>query len=203
MLGQVLSAFGLRPAIDLGLMQHDQSLAGFASRALAAVSDLLAEHKPDAVLLAGGHDHGDERALAAFYNRVTVGHVEAGLRSFDRANPFPEEVNRRVAGCVADLHFAPTERARQNLLREGVPVNAIFVTGNTIVDALRSLPLEGQFDDRRLDAVGFDAGRRVLLVTAHRRENLGPPLRAICSAAQSHRRPVCGRGNRLPGPPEP
>jgi len=181
MLGQVLAAFGLRPAIDLELMQHDQSLGEFASRSLRAVSRLLADLKPAAILVQGDTTTVMTAALAAFYGRVRVGHVEAGLRSFDRFNPFPEEINRRIAGAVADWHFAPTDRARQNLLREGVPEGSIFVTGNTIVDALQSIRLDGGFEDRNLDAVDFEQ-HRVLLVTAHRRENHGPPLVAICEA---------------------
>ena len=113
--------------------------------------------------------------MAAFYLGVRVGHVEAGLRSFNARSPFPEEMNRRVAACVADLHFAPTERARRNLLGEGVAAESIFVTGNTIVDALNSLALADEFDDRRLAAINFRE-RRVVLVTAHRRESFGEPL---------------------------
>jgi UDP-N-acetylglucosamine 2-epimerase (non-hydrolysing) len=181
MLGQVLAAFGLRPSIDLELMQHDQGLGEFASRSLRAVSKLLADLKPAAILVQGDTTTVMTASLAAFYARVRVGHVEAGLRSFDRFNPFPEEINRRIAGAVADWHFAPTDRARQNLLREGVPDGNVFVTGNTIVDALRSIRLDGGFEDRALDAVDFER-HRVLLVTAHRRENHGPPLVAICEA---------------------
>ena len=184
MLGQVFDAFGIRADRDLKLMQHDQSPADFASRSLAAVSALLAETKPQAVLLQGDTTTVMAAALAAFYNGVKVGHVEAGLRSFDRYNPFPEEINRKVAGCVADFHFAPTERAKQNLLREGVDPRSVFVTGNTIVDALRSMPLDGPFDDGRLRDIDYD-GKRVLLVTAHRRENLGEPLRRVCAALRT------------------
>jgi UDP-N-acetylglucosamine 2-epimerase (non-hydrolysing) len=184
MLGQVLAAFDIQPQIDLALMQHNQALAAFASRAIAALSNLYAEMKPDAVLVQGDTTTVMSAALAAFYHRIKVGHVEAGLRSFDRQNPFPEEINRRVAGCVADLHFAPTERAKQNLLREGVPPGSVFVTGNTIVDALQSIRLEGEFENRSLDAVAV-SGRRIILVTAHRRENHGPPLAAICDALRT------------------
>jgi len=184
MLDQVLEAFGLRPDVDLSLMQQNQSLADFASRSLTAVSNLLSERKPDCVLIQGDTTTVMTAALAAFYQNVRVGHVEAGLRSFDRRDPFPEEINRRIAGCLADLHFAPTERARQNLLREGTPEETVFVTGNTIVDALLSMRLEGGFDDSDLEGVDFE-GRRVLLVTAHRRENQGPRLRSICRALRA------------------
>jgi UDP-N-acetylglucosamine 2-epimerase (non-hydrolysing) len=121
--------------------------------------------------------------LAAFYQGVKVGHVEAGLRSFDRQNPFPEEINRRIAGVVADFHFAPTQRAKANLLREGVPTGSVFVTGNTVVDALRSLCLTRDFDSQEQRSLPLGR-QRVLLVTAHRRENHGTPLLSICEALQ-------------------
>ena len=181
MLDQILAVFGIEPDIDLGLMQHDQSLAGFASRSLMALSDLFERERPDWILVQGDTTTVMTAALAAFYNSVKVGHVEAGLRSFDRLNPFPEEINRHIAGCLADLHFAPTERSRQNLLREGVREEDIFVTGNTIVDALLSVPLEGPFDDARLSRVDLEH-RRIILATAHRRENHGERLRSICRA---------------------
>jgi UDP-N-acetylglucosamine 2-epimerase (non-hydrolysing) len=184
MLDQVLTAFDLRPDMDLSLMQQNQSLADFASRSLLAVSNLLAQSRPDFVLIQGDTTTVMTAALAAFYQGVRVGHVEAGLRSFDRRDPFPEEINRRVAGCLADLHFAPTERARQNLLREGTPGETIFVTGNTIVDALRSIRLDERFEDDELARIDF-RGRRVLLLTAHRRENHGAPLRSICRAVRT------------------
>ena len=181
MLHQMLSVFGLKPDIDLELMEPGQNLARFGGRALAALGELFADLEPAAVLIQGDTTTVTAAALAAFYQGVRVGHVEAGLRSFDRRNPFPEEVNRRIAGCAADYHFAPTARARTNLLNEGVNEQSIFVTGNTIVDALNSFPLDQEFDDEKLAAVDF-AQRRVLLVTAHRRENFGEPLRGICAA---------------------
>jgi UDP-N-acetylglucosamine 2-epimerase (non-hydrolysing) len=183
MLDQVFEAFDLRPDVDLSLMQQNQGLADFASRSLVAVSNLLAESRPEFILIQGDTTTVMTAALAAFYQGVRVGHVEAGLRSFDRRDPFPEEINRRVAGCLADFHFAPTERARQNLLREGTPAETVFVTGNTIVDALLSMRLDGGFDDEALE--GIDFRRRVLLVTAHRRENHGPRLRSICRALKA------------------
>jgi UDP-N-acetylglucosamine 2-epimerase (non-hydrolysing) len=181
MLDQVMSVFHIEPDIDLGLMQHSQSLAGFASRSLLALSDLFEREKPDCILIQGDTTTVMTAALAAFYNSVKVGHVEAGLRSFDRLNPFPEEINRHVAGCLADFHFAPTERSRQNLLREGVREEDVFVTGNTIVDALLSIPLKDSFEDPGLASVDLE-GKRIILVTAHRRENHGEPLRSICRA---------------------
>jgi UDP-N-acetylglucosamine 2-epimerase (non-hydrolysing) len=184
MLDHALEGFGLKPDIDLELMQPDQCLAHFASRALSKLSDLFATLAPDVVLVQGDTTTAMAAGLAAFYQHVMVGHVEAGLRSYDRRNPFPEEINRRIAGCVADLHFAPTRQAKMNLLREGVPPESVFVTGNTIVDALQSMPLDGEFENRALNLVPFER-RRVLLVTAHRRENHGGPLASICQALQA------------------
>src|SRR6185436_20677253 len=134
-----LAMFGMKPDVDLGLMQENQTLGSFASRSLAALSNLFEELRPDIILVQGDTTTVMTASLAAFYLGVRVGHVEAGLRSFQRRNPFPEEVNRRIAGFLSDLHFAPTERARDNLLREGVAGETIFVTGNTIVDALQSI----------------------------------------------------------------
>src|SRR3989441_4821674 len=181
MLVSVMSLFGMEPDIDLKLMEENQTLASFASRSLSSLTNLLSELKPDLILIQGDTTTVMTAALAAFYQDVRVGHVEAGLRSFNRRHPFPEEINRRFVGLLADLHFAPTERARQNLVRDGVAENSIFVTGNTIVDALQSIPPAETFDDQRLDHVDYDR-IRVLLVTAHRRENHGAPLRAICQA---------------------
>jgi UDP-N-acetylglucosamine 2-epimerase (non-hydrolysing) len=184
MLDQVLEVFAIKPDIDLGLMQQNQDLAEFASRSLLSLSNLFSELRPDAILVQGDTTTVATAALAAFYKNVRVGHVEAGLRSFDRHQPFPEEINRRLAGCLADMHFAPTARAGLNLLREGVPDESIFVTGNTIVDALNSISLDTDFDDPRLASLN-QSSSRVLLVTAHRRENHGEPLHSICRALRS------------------
>jgi UDP-N-acetylglucosamine 2-epimerase (non-hydrolysing) len=181
LLRQVFSMFDIEPDVDLDLMQQDQGLADFASRALASLSDNLRRLRPDVILIEGDTTTVMAAALAAFYHAIPVGHVEAGLRSFDNRNPFPEEMNRRVTSCLASLHFAPTLRARHNLLSEGVPKERIFVTGNTIVDALQSVPLEGGFESQEAAGIDFDT-RRVLLVTAHRRESHGSPLRSICRA---------------------
>ncbi len=184
MLDQILAVFSIVPDFDLGLMRPDQSLAGFASRSLLALSDLFAREKPKCILVQGDTTTVMTAALAAFYNGIKVGHVEAGLRSFDRLNPFPEEINRRIAGCIADIHFAPTEGARQNLLREGVRSEDIFVAGNTIVDALLSVSLENSFDTAALSGIDFRSNR-VLLLTVHRRENHGDRLKSICRAIKS------------------
>jgi UDP-N-acetylglucosamine 2-epimerase (non-hydrolysing) len=181
LLDQVLDTFGVVPDVDLDLMEANQALAGFASRSLQALADAFDELDPHAVLVQGDTTTVMTASLAAFYRQALVGHVEAGLRSFDRRNPFPEEINRRLAGCVADLHFAPTKQARRNLLAEGVPPDTIAVTGNTVVDALQSLPDDGAFSNPALAQVDF-AGRSVVLVTAHRRESHGAPLRSICRA---------------------
>ncbi|MEP6913747.1 MAG: UDP-N-acetylglucosamine 2-epimerase (non-hydrolyzing) [bacterium] len=181
MLFPALDMFGLTPEVDLELMEPNQTLGSFASRSLSSLSHLFTKLKPDIILIQGDTTTVMTAALAAFYLGVGVGHVEAGLRSFQRRNPFPEEINRRIAGCVADLHFAPTERARDNLLREGVSAGDVFVTGNTIVDALQSIPPLEIFDEPRLGSIDYE-NSRVLLVTAHRRENHGPNLKAICTA---------------------
>ncbi|MDT4969000.1 MAG: hypothetical protein QOJ64_3737 [Acidobacteriota bacterium] len=181
MLAPALALFGMKPDVNLDLMEENQTLGSFAARSLSSLSNLFSELRPSAILIQGDTTTVMTAALAAFYLGIRVGHVEAGLRSFQRQNPFPEEINRRVAGFIADLHFAPTERARDNLLREGVSPNDIFVTGNTIVDAIKSMPPAGFFDDPRLESIDFK-GRRILLVTAHRRENHGPNLKSICAA---------------------
>jgi UDP-N-acetylglucosamine 2-epimerase len=184
MLDQVLQAFRIEPDLDLGLMENNQGLAGFASRSLASLSDSLTRLKPHAILVQGDTTTVMTAGLAAFYLGIKVGHVEAGLRSFDKRRPFPEEVNRRIGACLADLHFAPTERARHNLLREGIQGETIHVTGNTIVDALEMMPLEDRFDDDSLNNLQCD-GRRLLLVTAHRRESHGAPLASIFRALKT------------------
>ena len=183
MLDQVLELFGIVPDYDLNVMEGDQTPAQVAAAVLARLEPVLQAVGPDWVLVQGDTTTAAAASLAAFYARARVGHVEAGLRTHDKWQPFPEEINRRVAGVVADLHFAPTERARQNLLREGVPEERILVTGNPVIDALQwvaAQPLaDGElgFDRQLLEGDG-----RLILVTAHRRENLGAPLENICLA---------------------
>jgi UDP-N-acetylglucosamine 2-epimerase (non-hydrolysing) len=181
LLRQALDAFALEPDVDLGLMRPDQAPGDFAGRCLIAMSALLEDLRPDALLVQGDTTTVVAAATAAAYRQILVGHVEAGLRSFDRDEPFPEELNRRMTGVLAGLHFAPTERARHNLLREGVAEGDVTVTGNTIVDALRSVSAEGPFESDALAGLPLD-GRRLLLVTVHRREHLGLRLVGICSA---------------------
>lgn len=181
MLAQALAAFDLTPALDLGLTHHNHTLAEFTSSALMALTDTFAELRPDLLLVQGDTSTVVSAVLAAFYQGIMVGHIEAGLRSGDMRRPFPEEANRRIASVATDLHFAPTERARQNLLHEGLPARDIFVTGNTVVDALQSLPRVARFENRALESVRWQ-DHRVILATVHRRENLGEDLRHICGA---------------------
>jgi UDP-N-acetylglucosamine 2-epimerase (non-hydrolysing) len=179
MLDQVLSLFGIVPDYDLNVMEDNQTPTQVASAVLARLEPILQAEKPDWVLVQGDTTTVAAASLAAFYAGVKVGHVEAGLRTHDKWRPCPEEINRRVAAVVADLHFAPTERARQNLLQERVPADHILVTGNPVIDALHwvaNLPYDPASGP--LGQVPWD--RRLILVTAHRRENFGQPLEKIC-----------------------
>ncbi|MGE5592629.1 MAG: non-hydrolyzing UDP-N-acetylglucosamine 2-epimerase [Betaproteobacteria bacterium] len=182
MLDQVLRLFNIVPDYDLDIMREGQSLTDIAVRALGGLEAPLVRERPDLVLVHGDTSTTFAASLVAFYHHVQVGHVEAGLRTRDKYFPFPEEMNRRLAGCLADIHFAPVENHKRNLLAEGVEAEAIHVTGNTVIDAL--LDVAGQpyeFRDPALAAIDFDQ-QKVLLVTAHRRENLGDPMREICRA---------------------
>ena len=183
MLDQILSAFGVVPRHDLDLMTHDQSPAALAGRVLEGMSRVLEAERPDWVLVQGDTTTTAAAALGAFYLGMRVGHVEAGLRTFDRLRPFPEEINRRVTSVVADLHFAPTDRARRNLLAEGIEEDRVLTTGNTVVDALR-IASGMPFDPAGTPLAGLPADRRVVLLTAHRRENFGEPLRRIFEAVR-------------------
>ncbi|MBN2385899.1 MAG: UDP-N-acetylglucosamine 2-epimerase (non-hydrolyzing) [Anaerolineales bacterium] len=189
MLDQVLDLFDIRPDVDLDLMRPDQSLAELSAAIFTRLDPVLTDLQPDWVLVQGDTTTVAITALLAYYRRMRVGHVEAGLRTHDKWQPFPEEINRRVAGVAADLHFAPTEWARQNLLREGIPDTAIAVTGNTVIDALHIVA--GQPSPARVVSLLGDigvaadaqrAGKRLILVTAHRRENFGRPLEEVCAA---------------------
>lgn len=179
MLDQVLDTFKIRPQIDLDIMRPNQTLPELTARLLTRLDAVLGEEKPDAVLVQGDTTTVLAVALAAFYRRIAVGHVEAGLRTGDMQNPFPEEMNRVLAGNLCRWHFAPTARARDNLLREGFPAGSVHVTGNTVIDALKQVVA--------LDpALGFelDPSRRLVLMTAHRRENFGEPFAEICGAVR-------------------
>jgi UDP-N-acetylglucosamine 2-epimerase (non-hydrolysing) len=183
MLKQALDVFGITPDVDLGLMQNGQNLGVFTSRAMHALTDAFIEYKPDFLLVQGDTSTVTAAALAAFYQGIPIGHIEAGLRSFDLSSPFPEEVNRRVATCTANVHFAPTSEARRNLVSEGIPEGDIYVTGNTVVDAIQMVPRRAQFDTTALNEVPW-ATKRVLLTTVHRRESLGAHLESICDAIE-------------------
>lgn len=184
MLKQALDVFGIVPDIDLGLMQNGQNLGVFTSRAMAALTECFLEHQPAFLLVQGDTSTVTAACLAGFYQGIPIGHVEAGLRSFDLSSPFPEEVNRRIATCTADVHFAPTNEARNNLVAEGIPDGDIFVTGNTVVDALHMIPAREQFDTPALNRLPWDQ-HRVLLTTVHRRESLGEHLESICDALEA------------------
>jgi UDP-N-acetylglucosamine 2-epimerase (non-hydrolysing) len=183
MLDSALELFKITPDYDLNVMAENQTPAQVASAILAKLDPILEQEQPDWVLVQGDTTTTAAAALGAFYRRVRVGHVEAGLRTFDKWHPFPEEINRRVTSAIGDLHFAPTARAKQNLIREGVAQETIAVTGNPVIDALEwvaELAPTSEVEElfSRLDL----NGRRLILVTAHRRENWGQPLENICSA---------------------
>jgi UDP-N-acetylglucosamine 2-epimerase (non-hydrolysing) len=177
-----LRSFELRPSYELGAMRPGQPLSCLTARLLEGLDGVLAAERPDWIVVQGDTATAFAGALAGFHRRVRVCHVEAGLRTGDRTQPFPEEANRRLATVVTDLHCAPTDWARRNLLREGVPREAIALTGNTVVDALRSAAGDSAAPPAEIAAIPAD--RRIVLVTAHRRENFGAPLRAICAAVR-------------------
>lgn len=188
MLDQVLILFGIVPDVDLNLMRPNQSLAELTASIFTHLDPVLRTEKPDWVLVQGDTTTVMATALLCYYNRIRVGHVEAGLRTGDKWQPFPEEINRKIAGVVADLHFAPTEHSRQNLLHEGVPDWRIAVTGNPVIDALNEIvkrPAPGEAQEL-LDRLNIRAGgRQLVLITAHRRENFGAPLEQICAALRA------------------
>ncbi len=177
MLDQVLRLFGITPDRDLDVMLPEQSLFDITTRVLSRLDPVVRECAPAMVLVQGDASSTMIGALAAFYHKIPVGHVEAGLRTLDRYRPFPEEMNRRVTTVLSDLHFAPTARSRDNLLIEGIPADRIFVTGNTVIDALSQVVKRA--DIALPPGVPPLDGRRMLLVTTHRRENWGEPLRQI------------------------
>jgi UDP-N-acetylglucosamine 2-epimerase (non-hydrolysing) len=181
MLDQVLDLFDIQPDYDLDIMRPDQALSDLTAALFTGLDPVLQDAQPDWVLIQGDTTTVMVAAVLAYYHRIRVGHVEAGLRTGDKWQPFPEEVNRRIAGAIADLHFAPTPQARENLLREGVPSERVVVTGNTVIDALQTIAARPyEFESGPL--AGIPWNRRVILVTAHRRENFGQPLDDIFSA---------------------
>ena len=180
MLDQVLNFFDIEPDIDLDIMRPNQALTTLTARLLLDMDDVLLAEKPDVVLVQGDTTTVMAVSLACFYHRIPIGHVEAGLRTWDMENPFPEEANRVITGRFARWHFAPTESSRQNLLREGIADNAITVTGNTVIDALLMTA------KKDLDlGIDIDASKRLILITSHRRENFGEPFRNICRALKT------------------
>ena len=181
MLDQVMEIFHLKADYDLNIMQPRQTLATITTRSLAGLDEVLEEAKPDLVLVHGDTSTTFAGALAAFYHKIPVGHVEAGLRTFDKYSPFPEEMNRKMTGQIASLHFAPTERNRRNLAAEGI-TDGVLVCGNTVVDAIHTtVQPDYVFRDPTLRALDYDS-RRVILVTAHRRENYGEAMEHIMRA---------------------
>jgi UDP-N-acetylglucosamine 2-epimerase (non-hydrolysing) len=181
MLDPVLRLFEIRPDHDLNLMRDNQTLAQLTAAAITGLDTVVRQEAPDWVLMQGDTTTVLTAGLVGFYHRIRIGHVEAGLRSGQKYQPYPEEINRRVAGVVADVHFAPTEEARQNLLREGVPGDVVHVTGNTVIDALQ-FAADWPFDVSQSPLAGIPPQPRWVLVTAHRRENFGAPLERICEA---------------------
>lgn len=182
MLDQVLEIFNLQPDYDLNIMAPKQTLEGITVKALTGIGAVLEQEKPDLVLVHGDTSTTFAGALAAYYHQVPLGHVEAGLRTYDKYQPFPEEMNRRLTGALADLHFAPTILAKERLLLENVREDAIFITGNTAIDALQTTVAGDHcFSVPELNTIDYQ-NRRVITVTAHRRENLGEPLAEICRA---------------------
>jgi UDP-N-acetylglucosamine 2-epimerase len=187
MLDQALDLFGITPDYDLDLMQQDQTPSQVAANVLTALDPLLVRLQPDWLLVQGDTTTVVAAALAAHYRKVRVGHVEAGLRTHDRLNPFPEEINRVLTDHISEMHFAPTVTARNALLCEGIQPDSIHITGNTVTDALlwvvkRPLPPQHLSQYGRLETVLADASNPLVLVTAHRRENHGRPIRQICYA---------------------
>lgn len=182
MLDQVLSLFKITPHDDLNIMQHDQTLFQITTRSLSGLESLLEKNRPDIILVQGDTTTVFASSLAAFYHKIAVGHVEAGLRTDDKYNPFPEEMNRRLTTVLADLHFAPTVLARKHLVSNGVLPEKIFLTGNTITDALEAIrPIAKNHPHPVLKNETLK-NKKILLVEAHRRENLGKPMESICQA---------------------
>ena len=184
MLDQVLELFDIKPDYDLDIMKDRQTLTGITTRVLEGMEKVLDEAKPDIVLVHGDTTTSFVAALAAFYKQIKVGHVEAGLRTFNKYEPFPEEMNRKLTGSLADLHFSPTPLAKENLLAERVSEEHIYVTGNTVIDAIKHTVEEDyKFTVDVLNDINYE-GMNVITMTAHRRENLGEPLHNICEAVK-------------------
>lgn len=180
MLDQALKPFGIRPDYDMSIMEPHQTLTSIVSKTLHGFEDVVLHEKPDIVLVQGDTSTTFAAALAAFYRQIPVGHIEAGLRTGRKYNPFPEEMNRKMTTALADIHFAPTETSLQNLLNEGVTRSKVFLTGNTVIDALTSV-LEIPCDLKK-SGINLKKGKKTILVTTHRRESLGLPMKNTCEA---------------------
>lgn len=181
MLDAVLEIFRLKPDYDLNIMEPRQTLSTITTKCLLGMEGVLEEAKPDLVLVHGDTSTTFAGALAAFYRQIPVGHVEAGLRTWDKYSPFPEEMNRKLVGDIADLHFCPTPANRENLAREGI-TDGVFVTGNTVIDALKTtVRTDYSFSTQALNGLDY-TGKRIILVTCHRRENYGQPMANIMTA---------------------
>ncbi|BAM48151.1 non-hydrolyzing UDP-N-acetylglucosamine 2-epimerase [Amphibacillus xylanus] len=187
MLDQVLDVFGVKPNYDLNIMKKKQTLAEITTRALNGLNDIIEETSPDIVLVHGDTTTTFAASLASYYQQVAVGHVEAGLRTWNKHSPFPEEINRQLTSVIADIHFAPTEKSKQNLISENIAQDHIYVTGNTAIDALKTT-VSDTYSHPILDEIG---DKRLVLLTAHRRENLGGNMeqmfRAIKRLVEAHR----------------
>lgn len=184
MLDQVINLFEIKPDYDLDIFKAGQTLTDITTNALKGLEDVIKKEKPDILLVQGDTTTVFAGALAAFYQKVRIGHVEAGLRSGNLYSPYPEEANRKLTGIVTDFHFAPTVANRENLLKEGYPQEKIFITGNTVIDALKYAVKENYiFQDDRLNSIDFK-NKRVVLLTSHRRENLGKPMENIFNAVK-------------------
>lgn len=179
MLDQVLNTFDIKPDYDLNIMKQGQSLADVTTRALVGLEEVIKKVKPDIVLVHGDTTTTFAGALAAFYNQVAIGHVEAGLRTYDKYSPYPEEMNRQMVDRLSDMYFAPTEISKNNLLKENIDESKIYITGNTAIDAM-STTVDENYTHPELDWI--NAGERMILLTAHRRENLGEPMHHIFRA---------------------
>ena len=181
MLDQVLEIFDIKPDYDLDIMKERQTLVDITSNVLKGLYEVIGEAKPDIVLVHGDTTTTFAGALAAFYQQTAVGHIEAGLRTYDKYSPFPEEMNRVLTGSLTELHFSPTVQNKANLLKEGKDESKIFITGNTVIDALKTtVRKDYEFADETLKNLDFS--KKIIVVTAHRRENLGEPLQNICRA---------------------
>lgn len=183
MLDQVLNIFNITPDYDLNVMKNRQTLPEITSSVLNGLVEVIDKAKPDMILVHGDTTTTFAGALAGFYSKVKIGHVEAGLRTYDKYSPFPEEMNRKLVGSMADLHFCPTENNKNNLLKESVSEEGIYVTGNTVIDALKTTVSDSyEFETSELCEIDFN--KRVILLTAHRRENLGEPMENIFRAVK-------------------